>query len=61
MPPGTVTLILPVFAPLGTFALIWVAVSRVTVAFTPSNVTFVAPERCVPLIVTTSRPVPKKG
>src|ERR1700733_5015129 len=60
-PSGSVTLIVPVFAPLGTFTVICVAVSLVIVALTPSNVTMVAPERLVPLIVTTVPTGPEAG
>jgi hypothetical protein len=51
-PPGVVTFRGPVVAPAGTVA--WIAVAEVTVklAFTPLNVTAVAPLKFVPLIVT---------
>src|ERR1700733_5728215 len=61
LPSGSATLIVPVFAPLGTFTVICVAVSLAIVAFTPSNVTRVAPERFVPLIVTTAPTGPEVG
>lgn len=52
VPPGVVTQIFPVFAPLGTVALIWVEETPVKVADTPLNVTLVAPVRFVPVMVT---------
>ena len=52
VPPGVVTLILPVVAPEGTVAVILLAESTVKVALVPSNFTEVAPVRFEPLIVT---------
>src|ERR1700676_3179479 len=52
VPSGVVTWILPVFAPVGTVAVIMVSEFKVNVAFTPPNVTLVAPVKLVPLIVT---------
>src|SRR5574337_2177698 len=53
VPPGVVTRIRPVVAPFGTVAVTSVADSTVNTAATPSNVTALAPVRCVPVIVTT--------
>ena len=52
VPPGVVTLSGPDVAPAGT--VVWIAVSELTVklAFTPLNLTAVAPVKFVPLIVT---------
>jgi len=53
VPPAVVTLILPVTAPTGTVAVIWVAELTVKlVAATPPNFTEVAPVKPVPWIVT---------
>jgi len=52
VPPGVVTEIFPVVAPLGTAAVIWVALITENVAAAPLNATAVAPVRFVPLIVT---------
>ena len=53
VPPGVVTQIFPVVAPLGTVAVIWVDEAPVkVVADVPPNVTAVAPVRFVPVIVT---------
>ena len=53
VPPGVVTLIGPVVAPLGTVAVIVVSEATVElVALTPLKVTAVAPVKFVPLIVT---------
>src|SRR6266545_5939588 len=52
VPPGVVTLILPVTAPTGTVAVIWVAEFTVKLALTPPNRTAVAPVKAVPVIVT---------
>src|SRR5438093_2848064 len=52
VPPGVVTLIGPVVAPLGTVAVIWVLELEVMVAATPLKVTLVAPVRLFPLMVT---------
>jgi hypothetical protein len=54
VPAGVVTLILPVTAPTGTVAVIWVAeLTAKLVAPTPPNRTAVAPVKLVPVIVTT--------
>ncbi len=53
VPPGVVTAIVPVVAPVGTVAVIWVAELTVNaVAAVPLNLTAVAPVRFEPLIVT---------
>jgi len=52
VPLGVVTLILPVIAPFGTAAVIWVGLFTVKDAAVPLNATAVAPVRFVPLIVT---------
>jgi hypothetical protein len=53
VPPGVVTQIFPVVAPLGTVAVIWVDETTLNVLEeTPLNVTLVAPVRFVPVMVT---------
>ncbi len=52
MPPAVVTLMVPVVAPAGTVAVIWVAEFALMAAAVPLNVTLVAPVRSVPVIVT---------
>lgn len=52
VPPGVVTLMRPVVAPVGTVAVILVAELTMKVAVTPLNLTEVAPVKFVPLIVT---------
>ena len=53
VPPGVVTLIFPVFAPLGTVAVIFVyEFTLKLVALTPPKVTLVAPVKLWPLITT---------
>jgi hypothetical protein len=52
VPPGVVTEILPVVAPAGTVAVIFVSVLTVNVADVPPNLTAVAPVKFAPLIVT---------
>ena len=52
VPPGVVTVILPVVAPDGTVAVTEVAVLVVNIAVTPLNLTAVTPVRFVPVIVT---------
>ena len=52
VPAGVVTEILPVVAPAGTVAVIFVAELTVNVADVPPNLTDVAPVKFVPLIVT---------
>ena len=60
-PPGVITSIVPVVAPLGTSTLILVAVSFVMVPATPLKVTELAPKRLVPLMVTTVPTGPPVG
>src|SRR6266478_4628008 len=52
VPPGVVTEIVPLLAPAGTVAVIWVAELTVKLALVPLNATVVAPVRVVPVIVT---------
>src|SRR2546425_11220678 len=52
VPPGVVTLIDPVVAPLGTLVVIWVSVTPLKAAAVPLKVTAVAPLKWLPLIVT---------
>ena len=52
VPPGVVTVILPVVAPAGTVVTIWFAVFDVMVAVVPLNFTEVAPVKFVPVMVT---------
>ncbi len=53
LPPGVVTQIFPVVAPVGTVAVIWVEETTLNaVAETPLNVTLVAPVKFVPVMVT---------
>jgi hypothetical protein len=52
VPPGVVTEIVPVFAPVGTFTVTLVAATVAGVAATPPKLTDVAPVRFVPVIVT---------
>ena len=52
VPPGVVTLIGPVVAPLGTLVVIWVSVTPLKVAAVPLKVTAVAPLKWLPLMVT---------
>jgi len=54
-------LIFPVVAPDGTVTLILVLASEVIVADLPLTVTCVAPDRCVPVIVTTVPTGPDEG
>src|SRR5947209_11918383 len=54
-PAGVVTLILPVVAPPGTLVLIWVSETIPKLAVVPLKVTWVAPVKFVPVMVT---PVP---
>jgi len=61
-PPGVVTAMLPVVAPAGTRAMICKAVSElIVVAGAPPNVTLLAFERFVPLIVTLVPTTPLLG
>lgn len=52
VPPGVVTLMVPVVAVAGTVAVIWVLESTVKPAVVPLNFTEVAPVKPVPVIVT---------
>src|SRR5882672_1999574 len=52
VPPGVVTLIVPVVAPAGTVAWIEVAELTVKLALAPLNATAVVPVKLVPLMVT---------
>jgi hypothetical protein len=52
VPPGAVTLIVPVDAPLGTFAVSDVSETTVNDALVPPNLTLVVPVKLVPVIVT---------
>jgi hypothetical protein len=61
VPPGVVTLIFPVVAPCGTLILILVLASEEMVADVPLKVTFVAPDRCVPVMVTVVPGGPDEG
>src|SRR6266446_5323544 len=61
MPPGVVTLIVPVAAPVGTVAVICVAELTVNVAVVPLNFTAVAPVNAVPVIVTLAPTAPLVG
>jgi hypothetical protein len=61
LPPGVVTQIFPVVAPVGTVAVIFVAESTVKFAETPWNVTLVAPVKFVPVIVTDVPTGPEVG
>src|SRR5438309_8576365 len=61
VPPGVVTLIGPLVAPLGTVAVIEVAELTLKVALTALKVTAVAPLKLVPLIVTTVPTAPLVG
>ncbi len=61
VPPGVVTLILPVTAPVGTVAVICVEELTVKLADTPPNFAEVAPVKFVPMIVTTVPALPLAG
>jgi hypothetical protein len=62
VPPGVVTVILPVVAPVGTVAVIFVAEFTVNVvAATPLNLTEVAPVKLVPVILTVVPTGPEVG
>ena len=61
VPPGVVTVILPVVAPVGTVAVTDVAVLVVNVAVTPLNLTAVTPVRFVPVMVTLVPTLPLVG
>ena len=60
-PAGVLTMILPVVAPAGTVAVIFVAELTVNVAITPLNFTAVAPVKFVPEIVTEVPTGPEVG
>ena len=61
VPPGVVTVIFPVCAPLGTVAVICVYEFTVKVALTPPNVTLVAPVKFSPVMTTLVPGVPLVG
>ncbi len=61
VPVGPVTAILPVVAPVGTVAVIWVAESTTKLAGTPLKVTAVAPVKLVPVITTLEPGSPLAG
>jgi len=61
VPPGVVTEILPVVAPVGTVAVIWVELLTAKEAVVPLNLTAVAPVRFVPAIVTVAPTAPVVG
>src|SRR3989440_11813824 len=61
VPPGVVTLIGPVVAPLGTVAVICVSEFTAKEAAAPLNATAVAPVKCEPLIVTPAPTGPLAG
>src|SRR5262245_20797583 len=61
VPPGVVTVILPLVAPTGTDVLIWVPEATVKVANVPLNFTTVAPTKLVPVIVTAAPTRPLVG
>src|SRR3989442_1019788 len=61
VPPGVVTLIAPLVAPLGTVAVICVSEFTVKEAAAPLNATAVAPAKCEPLIVTPAPTGPLAG
>jgi hypothetical protein len=61
VPPGPVTEIGPVVAPLGTVAVIWVAEFTVKLAPTPPKATDVAPVKFAPLIDTLAPTCPLVG
>jgi hypothetical protein len=61
VPPGATTVILPVSAPPGTVAVIWVSESTTNDADVPSNCTSVDPVNADPVIVTTAPTAPEVG
>lgn len=61
VPPGVVTLIEPVVAPVGTVVLMWESSVNVKAAVAPLNVTAETPVKWVPLIVTPVPSVPAVG
>jgi len=60
-PPGVVTWMSPVLAPVGTLVVISVAVSLMMTAASPLKLTFVAPDRLVPVMVTVVPTFPESG
>ena len=60
-PAGVVTLILPVVAPPGTLVLIWVLETTLRAAATLLKVTWVAPVKLLPVMVTAVPPGPLVG
>jgi hypothetical protein len=61
VPPGVVTVIVPVVALAGTVAVSWVTESRVKVAVVPLNLTDVVPPKPEPVIVTGIPTAPAPG
>ena len=61
VPPGVVTVTLPLVAPAGTLVVIWVAEFTVNVAPAPLKLTLVAPVKLVPVIITVVPTVPLVG
>ena len=61
LPLAVVTEILPVVAPFGTVAAIWVGLLTAKEAKVPLNETAVAPERLLPVIVTLAPTGPLEG
>jgi hypothetical protein len=62
VPPGMVTPILPVFAPVGTVAALWVSELTVKlVDFTPPKFTLVAPVKLLSVITTIAPAAPLVG
>jgi hypothetical protein len=61
VPMGVVTEIFPVVAPVGTGAVIWVALSTVNVVAVPLKLTAVAPVKFVPVIVMLAPTTPLAG
>ena len=61
VPPGVVTTTLPVFAPAGTVAVIWLSLFTVNVPDFPPTVTLVAWVKPLPVILTTVATTPLVG
>jgi hypothetical protein len=62
VPPAVVTLMVPVVAPFGTVAVIWMSLSTVKLsAAVPLNFTCVAPVRAAPLMTTLAPTTPDTG
>ena len=61
VPPCVTTLMVPVVAPVGTVAVIWVAELTKKLALTPLNLTAVTPEKFVPVINTEAPTGPEFG